>query len=81
MCLVKYNCSWVATFIHKINETHPPAYLQDLIFTLVGIYNYYTQYTQAKVGIKSCRRVGGCVSLCMDVAAIVFDQTHVISYR
>ena len=36
----------------------------------------------AKVGIKSCRRAGGCVSFvyeCSYPAAIVFDQTHVIS--
>ena len=35
----------------------------------------------AKVGIKSCRRAGGCVSFvheCSYPAAIVFDQTHVI---
>ena len=36
----------------------------------------------AKVGIKSCRLAGGCVSFvyeCSYPAAIVFDQTHVIS--
>ena len=36
----------------------------------------------AKVGIKSCRRAGECVSFvyeCSYPAAIVFDQTHVIS--
>ena len=39
MCLVKYNCSWVA--IHSYtNETHPPARLQDLIPTLAGIHIY-----------------------------------------
>ena len=39
-------------------------------------------YMPAKVGIKSCRRAGGCVSFvyeCSHPAAIVFDQTHVIS--
>ena len=42
----------------------------------------YTQYTPAKTGIKSCRHAGGCVSFvyeCSYPAAIVFDQTHVIS--
>ena len=42
----------------------------------------YTQYTTAKVGIKSCRHAGGCVSFvygCSYPAAIVFDQTHGIS--
>ena len=36
----------------------------------------------AKVGIKSCRRAGGCASFvyeCSYSAAIVFDQTDVIS--
>ena len=42
----------------------------------------YTQYTLTKVGIKSCRHAGGCVSFVYGYsypAAIVFDQTHVIS--
>ena len=42
----------------------------------------YTEYIPAKVGIKSYRRAGGCVSFvyeCSYPAAIVFDQTHVIS--
>ena len=36
----------------------------------------------AKVGIKSCRCAGECVSFvygCSYPAAIAFDQTHVIS--
>ena len=36
----------------------------------------------AKVGIKSCRCAGRCVSFvyeCSYPAAIVFDQTHVIA--
>ena len=36
----------------------------------------------AKVGIKSCRCDGGCVSfvyVCSYPATIVFDQTYVIS--
>ena len=36
----------------------------------------------AKVGIKSCRHAGVCVSFvygCSYPAAIVFDQTHTIS--
>ena len=39
-------------------------------------------YMPAKVGIKSCRDAGGCVSFvhgCSYPATIVFDQTHVIS--
>ena len=39
-------------------------------------------YMPAKVGIKSCRCAGGCVSFvyeCSYPAAIVFDQTHVIA--
>ena len=45
-------------------------------------YGIYTQCTPAKVGIKSCRCAGGCVSFvyeCNYPAAIIFDQTHVIS--
>ena len=55
------------------------ARLQDLIPTLAGIY---TEYIPAKVGIKSCSRAGGCVSFvyeCSYPAAIVFNQTHVVS--
>ena len=36
----------------------------------------------AKVGIKSCRSTGGCVSFvlgCSNPAAIVFHQRHVVS--
>ena len=43
---------------------------------------YNCSYMPAEVGIKSCRHAGGCVSFvyeCSYPAAIVFDQTHVIS--
>ena len=36
----------------------------------------------AKIGIKSCRRAGGCISFmygCSHPAAFLFDQKHVIS--
>ena len=82
MCLVKCNCSWVATVHPYTNETHPPACLQNLIPTLAGIYNYIHSIRTSKKGIKSCGQAGGCVSCvyeCSYPATIVFDQTHVIS--
>ena len=48
-----------------------------MVYTII-----YTEYIPAKVGIKSCRHAGGCVSFvyeCSYPAVILFHQTHVIS--
>ena len=63
MCLVKYNCNCMGSYVHPCtNETHPPACLQDLIPILAGIYSYMHSIHISQVGIKSCRCAGECVS-------------------
>ena len=57
-------------------------FLVDPYYEPLSWFMICTQYTPAKVGIKSCRCVGGCISFVHGrnyLATIVFDQTHVVS--